>query len=188
MSGRALVIGYGNPLRADDGLGWQVGQQLAAEVSSDEVSVMPVHQLTPELAEPISRARLAVFVDAREGPDPGQVRCEEVRPASQTDPSFSHDLDPPSVLELARILYGQCPHAVLVTVDGDDFGYGAGLSPVVRAAVPEVIRMVTALLRDLTPDPSPARRGETDCVLPLAAPGRRLRGEVHQAGGGHAHA
>ena len=28
---RALIIGYGNPLRADDGLGWQAAHQLSAE-------------------------------------------------------------------------------------------------------------------------------------------------------------
>jgi hydrogenase maturation protease len=156
MSGTAVVIGYGNPLRADDGLGWQVAQQLASEIGVDGTRVIAAHQLTPELAEQLSQARLAVFVDAREGTRPGQVRCQVVRPAGEAHLSFSHDVDPPALLELARLLYGASPHAVLVTVDGEDFGYGVGLSPVISTALPNVLHMVKTIVRfgataDLTP-------------------------------------
>ena len=143
-----LVIGYGNPLRADDGLGWQAALQLAEEIASDEVQVIAAHQLTPELAEPVSRASLVMFVDAREGPEPGRVRCDTLAPAGEAGLSFSHDVDPPAILALARWLYGSQPPALMISVDGDDFGYGAELSPVVQAALPTVLRTVTTLLRD----------------------------------------
>ena len=55
---RVLILGYGNPLRSDDGLGWQVAVQLFRTNTSPEVLVLPCHQLTPELAEPISRFSL----------------------------------------------------------------------------------------------------------------------------------
>jgi hydrogenase maturation protease len=136
------VIGYGNPLRGDDGLGWHVAQQLGAELPSDEVAVIAAHQLTPELAEPVGRAALAVFVDAREGPEPGRVRCETIAPVAEASLSFSHDLDPPTVLALTRALYGSEPPALLISVDGADFGYGTELSSVVRAALPGVLQMI----------------------------------------------
>lgn len=143
-----LVIGYGNPLRVDDGVGWQVGQQLAHELSSDDISVIVVHQLTPELAEPIGRARLVIFVDACEGDAPGQVTCQVIEPAVETALTFSHDVNPPVLLAMALALYGACPTAVLVSVAGHDFGYGVGLSHVVHAALPEVVRRVRAILVD----------------------------------------
>ena len=47
---RVLIIGYGNPLRADDGVGWQAARRLA-ELRQDEfVETLALHQLTPELA------------------------------------------------------------------------------------------------------------------------------------------
>ena len=60
---RALIIGYGNPLRGDDGLGWRAAEQLAEIIPQSEAEVIACHQLTPELAEPISRARLVIFID-----------------------------------------------------------------------------------------------------------------------------
>jgi hydrogenase maturation protease len=150
-----LVIGYGNPLRADDGLGWVVAQRLKRDLDDDaqlgDVVVLVEHQLTPELAEPISRARLVIFVDARAGDQPGRVERQVVAPtgaapSGEESLAFSHDVDPPSLVRMARLLYGHCPTAVVISVDGADFGYGISLSPVVRAAVPEVVRSIRDVL------------------------------------------
>lgn len=141
-----LVIGYGNPLRVDDGVGWQVGQQLASELSSDDIAVITAHQLTPELAEPIARSRLVIFIDAYEGDAPGHVDCQVIAPAVEMALTFNHEVDPTALLALAYALYGACPTALLVSVAGHDFGYGVGLSHVVHAALPEVVRRVRAVL------------------------------------------
>jgi hydrogenase maturation protease len=152
MHSARLVIGYGNPLRADDGLGWVVAQRLKTDLAGDrslgDVVVLAEHQLTPELAEPISRARVVIFVDAREGDRPGRVDCRAFAPAGDGSLAFSHDVDPPSLVQMARLLYGACPTAVIISVDGEDFGYGTNLSPVVLAAVPEVIQRVRDVLVD----------------------------------------
>jgi hydrogenase maturation protease len=47
---RVLIIGYGNPFRSDDGLGWQIANELSRTNRSAETEVLPCHQLTPELA------------------------------------------------------------------------------------------------------------------------------------------
>nr|MDQ2730551.1 hydrogenase maturation protease [Armatimonadota bacterium] len=70
MSG-ALVIGYGNPLRRDDGLGPMAAQRLAALADPLRVQVLTPYQLSPELAEPISQARFVLFIDASEEGVPG---------------------------------------------------------------------------------------------------------------------
>jgi hydrogenase maturation protease len=152
MPSPRLVIGYGNPLRADDGLGWIIGQQFRRDLAEHrgpaDVVVLAEHQLTPELAEPISRARLVIFVDAREGDQPGRVDCRVVDPAGAGSLAFSHDVDPSSLVQMARLLYGSCPTAGVVSVDGEQFGYGTTLSRIVQAAVPEVVQRVRDLLTD----------------------------------------
>ena len=152
MHSARLVVGYGNPLRADDGLGWVVAQRLSASLDGDglfgDVVVLAEHQLTPELAEPISRARLVLFVDAREGDQPGRVGCQVLAPTGDGSLAFSHDVDPSSLIQMARLLYGARPTAVVVSVDGDQFGYGTALSTVVQAAIPGVIQRIRELLVD----------------------------------------
>lgn len=152
MHSARLVIGYGNPLRGDDGFGWTVAQRLRAELDGDrqcgDVVVLAEHQLTPELAEPISRARLVVFADVREGDRPGDVDWHTVAPAGDGSLAFSHDVDPPSLVQMARLLYGARPAAFVISVDGEHLGYGTTLSPVVEAAVPRVIQRIRELLTD----------------------------------------
>ena len=62
-TGDFLVIGYGNTLRSDDGVGAKVAAAVA-ELALPGVVALVLHQLTPELAETISEARAVVFVDA----------------------------------------------------------------------------------------------------------------------------
>jgi hydrogenase maturation protease len=145
---RALVIAYGNPFRQDDALGWYVGERLLADGIAG-VDVVTCHQLTPELAEPISQAALVVFVDARIGEVSGQVQCQPVSPATDGAASFSHDLAPTTLLSLARALFGFQPPAWVITVTGDAFGHGTGLSPSVEAAVAPAVRCIQELLAEL---------------------------------------
>ena len=139
---RLLVIGYGNPLRRDDGFGHHVARRLAELLPEDRAEVIACHQLAPELAEPISRSDLVVFVDAHDGAEPGRVDWQAVAPATEAGAPFSHHLDPRALLAWARELYGACPPAVMVTVDGTAFGYGTGLSTSVGAIMPAVVEQI----------------------------------------------
>jgi hydrogenase maturation protease len=144
-TGRNLVVGYGNPLRGDDGLGWHAAAALAADPRLAGTEVLTRHQLTPELAEDIACARLTVLVDARLGKFPGHVSIREVAPAP--GPSWSHHLRPEDVVGLARALFDAAPQVFLVTVAGAHFGYGTQLSPAVSSCVPKVVAIVEAALR-----------------------------------------
>ena len=59
-----LVIGYGNALRGDDGAGYIAAELLRERIQNPAVEVFSLHQLAPELMEPISRARQVIFLDA----------------------------------------------------------------------------------------------------------------------------
>jgi len=68
-----LVIGYGNALRSDDGIGVHAAALLRDDHRLAGVEILALHQLTPELALDMSRASLVVLIDAStEGP-PGSV-------------------------------------------------------------------------------------------------------------------
>ena len=141
---RVLVIGIGNPLRSDDGLGWSVADQLSAR-SENNLQVLKVHQLTPELAEAVSEVDLAIFVDAGAHGAPGTLTCDTVS-TSDADLRFSHDVTPATLIQIAKTLYGKQPQAFLICVAGKNFEHGESLSPEMTVAVPEVLAKVRELM------------------------------------------
>jgi hydrogenase maturation protease len=66
-----LVIGFGNPLRGDDGAGWRAAELIAADLRARGVTVVGRHQLTLELAEDVSEADIVMLVDASCENSPG---------------------------------------------------------------------------------------------------------------------
>src|SRR5262245_29107852 len=87
---RVLIIGYGNPLRADDGVGWQAARHLAELLRDEPIEILALHQLTPELAEPISRADLIIFIDASNEGQPGSWKCERLEVNTTPGNSLAH--------------------------------------------------------------------------------------------------
>ncbi len=122
---RVLVIGYGNTLRGDDGL----GPRLASAIDKQGfpgVEVHVCHQLTPELADPISRADAVLFIDARVLDDSGvQLQRIEAEARAAFNP---HASDPATLLALARALYGAGPPGWWLTLPAVEFGFGESLS------------------------------------------------------------
>ncbi len=139
-----LVIGYGNLLRGDDGVGHYV--IAALEPLLPEESVFAIHQLTPEWSETISRARNVVFVDAAVGDSPGEVRC--LRLAPRVYQPGSHELTAEGVLSMAADLFGRYPNAHIVTITGKSFELSDSLTTPVAASVPVAARIVLELLAE----------------------------------------
>jgi len=163
-----LVIGYGNPLRGDDAFGWHVAKKIAIP----DCQVLTCHQLTPELAEPLSQAGLAIFIDATverraerlkcqmwgEPPAcdsavvPSNV-CERPHKPAQTAGSQAWRLTPHHVgidalLSLARDLYGRSPAAYVISAVGEAFDCGETLSPAVAAVLDSAVNLVAQLIAD----------------------------------------
>lgn len=140
----AVVIGYGNRLRHDDGLGPHVADQLAARGWSG-VRILAAHQLTPEMAAEFTGASVAVFVDAALPADAPEVCVEAIGPAEATW-SMTHVYQPEFVLGLARAVYGHAPPAWMVRVRGECFEPGEGLTPTAQRRADSAIQHIGAIL------------------------------------------
>jgi hydrogenase maturation protease len=154
--GKTLIVGYGNPLRSDDGFGWHVTRSLIPALSGCDVEVMTCHQLTPEIAEPLSRCQFVIFLDADSQGTPGKLHCRAVRPASPQAGALTHGCTPSYLLASAEKLYGWRPQAVALTVSAQTFAFGEKLSPVVSAALVGAVEQVRHLVRE-----APAPRNGT---------------------------
>jgi hydrogenase maturation protease len=144
VSMAVLVIGYGNTLRGDDGAGPAVAEAITAQ-GLPGVRALVVPQLTPELADVLAEARVAVFVDAAMISEAEGVQALPVRPAARPE-SLGHTSDPGALLALAEAVYGHSPLAWIVRVPAVSFQLGASLSPCAQrgtaAALREVLRLV----------------------------------------------
>ena len=141
-----LVVGYGNTLRRDDGVGILVAEAVAA-LNLAGVEVITRHQLVPELVEPLSLARAVVFVDA-DAQARGDVQLRLIEPADGAQ-ILAHATDPRSLLALSGQLFGFSPKAWSLGIPADDFGFGDGLSPRAEAGREAALEAIRKLAREL---------------------------------------
>lgn len=136
-----LIIGYGNTLRSDDGL----GPYIAESLGELDAVIITCTQLSPELAAPISRATGVVFIDAAVGQVPGDV-CLQHLISKATDAAFTHRVSPSSLLAAASELYGAAPPAAVISITGASFDYGETFSPIVRGMLPEIVSVTRSMI------------------------------------------
>jgi len=159
---QALIIGYGNPLRSDDGFGWHAAHDLTTRLQDPNIEVLARQQLTPELAETASHFQLVIFIDAAVDLPPGKLRCEKITQTKtsqqQEASSFSHSLTPASLLACTAELYGKFPEAYCISVGGESFAEGESISPAMLVAFEPLLAQVRSLLarprQSYHPEPS----------------------------------
>jgi len=137
MSAEVLVIGYGNPLRGDDGIGPMIAEAVAKRLRDPDaqVQIVACHQLNPELAEPIAETGAVIFIDASIDLKPGEVRVSPVVPDRFSPGIFAHSMKPSALLATAAEIFGQAPPAKAVGIGAHSFEPSLQLTPKVQEAV-----------------------------------------------------
>ncbi|HUG12720.1 MAG TPA: hydrogenase maturation protease [Opitutaceae bacterium] len=133
-----LVIGYGNTLRRDDGVGPRVAEAIE-EKKLPRVWTLSLPQLAPEHGECLSRVKVVIFVDA--AIDVGEVRLRSLKPATSSRVT-THAVSAPTVLAIAREYFDRAPRAWMLTIPGSDFSFGEELSPVASKAVDKAVAKI----------------------------------------------
>lgn len=148
MTSATLVIGFGNSLRTDDGVGRLAAERLAADPRLAGATVIGCHQLTPELALDVSRADLVVFVDASADASPGELTIEPVSRRLTDQAHTSHHLGPSTLVALAAELFGRSPRALQASVGVASTEVGQGLSPRIAAAMPQLVDAIAEIVAE----------------------------------------
>jgi hydrogenase maturation protease len=146
MDAELLVLGYGNSLRSDDGVGPRVAGAIE-ELNLPAVRTLVSQQLSPEHAEPVARARRVIFVDAAVDGISG-VKLRKLEPGTTTQ-LMAHAADPRTLLALARDVYGCVPEAWWLTIPAVELGFGTDFSPAAEsgfhAAIAEIRRIAAEI-------------------------------------------
>jgi hydrogenase maturation protease len=155
--GETLVVGLGNPILGDDGVGWKVIDELDL-LDHEGASLQQACVGGISLMELLVGYRRAIIVDAVIDPGevPGSVwrkplAAVETRVASHLD--STHDAPLPAAIEAGRAMGADLPTDIevvgIVIERGDVFG--EELSDTAAGAVPVAAAHVVGALRETRP-------------------------------------
>ena len=151
---RDLLIGIGNPLRGDDGVGPALLEALAAELGgwrTASAELHTVHQLTPELALAVVGVRRVLFLDACMASRSAEPWIERLQlpenPAASSWLLGGHQWAPLSLLALAQSLYGWRGEGALLRVPAFAFPHGTSFSTPLLQALPKAKELMDGWLR-----------------------------------------
>lgn len=149
-----LILGLGNPLQGDDGVGCRVVEALQAYQLPEGVEVLDGGTPGIGLLHLLEGRERVILVDAAEmGQPPGTMarfRPAEVVLTGSAERFSLHRSAVSDALALAEALGLSLPEIVFFGVQPGRVGWGEGLSPEVTAALP---RVVQAILHEVSQDP-----------------------------------
>ncbi len=151
-----LLVGYGNTVRGDDGLGPHVARHFRDWPAPPGVKVLveELPQLDLMLIERLAGATLAIFVDARHDDRSDAVVIERHQPveAGWSAGHSSHAVGIDQLLRAARDWYGRGPVCYAVLPKGYEFEFSETLTAQARrnaeAAIEAVATLITRFERE----------------------------------------
>ncbi len=177
-AGKTVILGVGNLLLSDEGVGVQVIERLTEQyVLPAGVEAVDGGTLGMDLLYYLEGAERLLIIDAVEtGQEPGAlVRLEDDDvPAFLSLKMSPHQMGVPDMLFAARLRDMYPKHVVLWGVQPGCLDLGLDLSPPVADRVDFLVEQVRREVEGwgeapLTPVPSPTEgRGETPSLLPLS--------------------
>jgi len=141
---KALVIGYGNTLRSDDGVGVWIADHLA-DLHLPDVDVKTCHQLSPELAADFGPYDTVIIVDASADGEPISVRKNI--PPPEHFPSSNHNVTPELLQQIANEMFAFQINLSVYTVRGETFEFGTTLSPNVKERATKTVDLIAAFFQ-----------------------------------------
>lgn len=143
---KILVLGYGNLLRGDDGVGYRVAEAVDSW-NLENVRSLSLHQLTPELAEEISCVKSVIFVDAIAYLSPKLPAPTISSIQAKIDSSFTgHHVAPAVLLALAKMLYGADPRAFQLLIPVSEFPFDDQLSDAAQTNLAIALERINTLI------------------------------------------
>jgi hydrogenase maturation protease len=148
-----LILGLGNPLRCDDGIGPRAVEELTRRGLPQGVAAVDGGIGGLDLLRTLEEWDRVVVVDAADvGREPGRfVRFtpDQVRMALASDGLSIHHAGLAEVLALADALDRPLPPIVIFGVQPEEIGWGEGLSSALEATLPALLE---AILREVGED------------------------------------
>jgi hydrogenase maturation protease len=163
---KTIVVGLGNPILGDDGVGWKVAEEVKRRLTSpspptplpqgegDSVEVETLSLGGIGLMEHLIGFDRAIIVDAFTTDAPvgsiSVLKLSQLPNYSAFHIASAHDTSLQNALELGRTMGAPLPDEVMVVGIATEciHEFNEDLSPPVTRAVPSVVRIVLDLLNE----------------------------------------
>lgn len=148
------IVGVGNRIMGDDGLGPEIVERLAASQAFSTADVRLIDAGTTGFLalEAMSGAERAVVVDAIEtGEPPGTIqeyRCVDGAFETERPEMTMHDVSFTEAMLAGRDVYDLPREIHILGVEPADVSVGVELSEAVDAAATEIVHILTAMVDD----------------------------------------
>jgi len=144
---KTLVLGLGNPILSDDGVGIRVAQEVGKKLDDPQIIVAETSGAGLSLLDSIAGYDKVIIIDAiqtKKG-NAGQIYRMETKDFSLTKHfSSPHQINLVTALELGKMLNLAMPQEITVfAVEAKDItSFSEKCTPEVEKAIPEVVKMV----------------------------------------------
>jgi hydrogenase maturation protease len=144
---RTLVLGLGNPILSDDGVGIRVVHEVASQINSSQVTVTETSGAGLSLLDSIAGYDRVIIIDAIQTKDGnvGQIYRLGLQDFAVTRYfSSPHQLNLATTLELGKMLGLPMPQRVTIfAVEANDVcTFSEKCTPEVEHVIPEVVKVV----------------------------------------------
>lgn len=143
MKNQIAIVGIGNALRSDDGLGNYITETIE-QLQIKNVKTFIVHQLQIELLEELQDFNSVIFVDASLKNE--EVIFEEIK-QDLSVASSSHRISAEMLVQLSKKLYQKQIHFYSCAVKGYYFNMGESISPQAKANAKKAIEKILSFIQ-----------------------------------------
>ena len=150
---KTLVIGLGNPILGDDGVGWRVAEEVERQLSGQVVDVDRLSLGGISLMEHLIGYDRAILIDAFALDEPiGSIlvlKLSDLPKYSAFHTTSTHDTSLQNAIELGKSMGAHLPDDVTVVgiATKHVYDFSETLSPPVAEAVPQAAHIVLNLLK-----------------------------------------
>jgi hydrogenase maturation protease len=150
---KTLVLGLGNPILSDDGIGYHIALALKEKVKNTETDIIEASIAGLDFLDLLTSYDTAIIIDAiqtQEG-TPGQIyRFEHDMLVNTCHASTPHNVNFTTAIKLGEQLGLPMPQRVTIfAVEAKDVtSFGEMCTPEVTAAIPACVSMVIQEIRE----------------------------------------
>lgn len=146
MPERIAVVGIGNILMGDDGIGVAVIEALRQEELPAGVELYDAGTALSDMLSVIGSADRVIFVDScRADGEPGSVYRSVCRPddwASEPLGDSLHDIGVAHAVQMHRLAGGRLGEIVVIGIEPKEVALREGLSPALQSRLPDIVQAV----------------------------------------------
>lgn len=142
---RVIVLGVGNLLLSDEGVGVHVAKKLMEMDLPPNVQVVEGGTDGFRLMNVVTEADRIIIVDAVKGGEaPGSIYRFDIKDAPTYPDAYKTSVHQIGILEVIHLseLIGKTPETVIIGVEPRSLDMGMELSPEVEARLPRIIELV----------------------------------------------